>query len=167
MDREKLKLEIIKVLKLHPNGLKAREIASMITNADKSSVNSVLYANTDVFSANNYVWKLVSLPKPPAAKSPTINKQNNFSHIKSSTITSSSTRPKSTYTKPSSNLRLLEEARENEEKINLFLKHPNLSLNMSLSEMKNEIYKANHGGPPKKCMGNCSLCNRDKCIEEI
>ena len=59
MSREKLKQDIINVLKGFPDGLKSREIASKISNTDKSSVNRILYANTEIFSVNNYVWKLI------------------------------------------------------------------------------------------------------------
>ena len=71
------------------------------------------------------------------------------------------------YTKTGANSRLSKEAYVNDEKIRLFLKYPNLSLNMSLTEMKDEICKLNQGGPRKKCTDICSLCNREKCIEEI
>ena len=54
-----MKQKIIKVLSTHPNGLKAKDIASFISGADRKDVNQVLYANPTLFSINdNYEWKL-------------------------------------------------------------------------------------------------------------
>lgn len=130
MSREKLKRDIIDVLKRYPDGLKAREIAAKISNADKSTVNGILYSNTDIFLANNYVWKLLFREPPvqtkiPPKPSPTYSKPS---------ITPS--RPRVTYSKPnitpsrpSPDSQLLAEAHRNEEMIRQLIRNPELSLN--------------------------------------
>ena len=52
-----LKDDIISLLRKKSQGLMARKIAREL-GVDKSAINSVLYGNQDVFSVDNYVWKL-------------------------------------------------------------------------------------------------------------
>ena len=54
-----MKDKIIKVLQVHPNGLKAKEIASYIPNTDRRMINQVLYSNPNCFQISaDYVWTL-------------------------------------------------------------------------------------------------------------
>lgn len=53
---EHIKRKIKKVLRNHPEGLMAKDIARRI-GYTKTQVNSVLYSCPDDFSMNNYVWK--------------------------------------------------------------------------------------------------------------
>ena len=50
---------IIEILKKHPKGLKAKDIAAFIYGADRKTINQILYANPKVFSCNSdYEWTL-------------------------------------------------------------------------------------------------------------
>ena len=55
------KNKVIDILKKHPKGLKAKEIADFIVGVDRKAINQVLYSNPTVFSCNsNYEWILRS-----------------------------------------------------------------------------------------------------------
>lgn len=55
------KNEIIEILKKHPKGLKAKDIADFIVGADRKAINQILYSNPTLFSSNsNYEWTLIS-----------------------------------------------------------------------------------------------------------
>ncbi len=49
--------KIKQILTKNPGGLKAREIAKALSE-NKSSVNSILYHNSEVFAVSNYIWTL-------------------------------------------------------------------------------------------------------------
>lgn len=57
------KNKVIEVLKKHPKGLKAREIAELIPETDKKEVNSILYSNPQLFEAKDYVWTLRTMDR--------------------------------------------------------------------------------------------------------
>ena len=57
-----MKNKIVQILKKHPKGLKAREIAELIPGMDKKEVNSILYSNPQSFVATDYVWTLKTTP---------------------------------------------------------------------------------------------------------
>ena len=51
--------KVVEVLKKHPQGLKAREIANYISGADRKCINGILYANPQIFACNDcYKWML-------------------------------------------------------------------------------------------------------------
>lgn len=58
-----MKDTIIQILKKHPKGLKAREIADLIPEIDKKAVNSILYSNPQSFEAKDYVWTLKTMTR--------------------------------------------------------------------------------------------------------
>ena len=56
-----MKNKIIEILKKHPNGLKARQIAALLPNANRRRVNQILYDSQSEFEVSkDYVWKLKS-----------------------------------------------------------------------------------------------------------
>ena len=64
---------IVEILKKHPRGLKAKDIADFIVGADRKAINQVLYANPAMFSCNsNYEWTLQSELNVNRNVSPTI-----------------------------------------------------------------------------------------------
>ena len=54
------KSKIIEILKKHPNGLKAKDIARLISGADRKVINQILYSNKDCFSINDCIWTLAT-----------------------------------------------------------------------------------------------------------
>lgn len=64
---------IVDILKKHPQGLKAKEIANCISGADRKSINQILYANPQTFSCNErFEWTLTTQLTTP--KQQTITK---------------------------------------------------------------------------------------------
>ena len=52
------KVDVIKLLLKHPNGLKARQIASYLST-DRKEINQILYSNSNDFVVNDlYIWKI-------------------------------------------------------------------------------------------------------------
>lgn len=69
------KNSVIEVLKKHPKGLKAKDIAAYIYGADRKAINQILYTNPNLFSCNtNYEWTLLS-SKITMIKNPTTIKK--------------------------------------------------------------------------------------------
>ena len=53
------KNKIIEVLRKHPNGLKAKDIAGYISGTDRKAINQILYSNPQLFTINkDYEWSL-------------------------------------------------------------------------------------------------------------
>lgn len=77
------KNNVVDVLKKHPKGLKAKDIAAYIYGADRKAINQILYANPNLFSCNaNYEWTLLSKPTATIKTTPIIkNVDNNKKHI--------------------------------------------------------------------------------------
>lgn len=146
-----MKEQIIKILKQHPYGLRAREIATYIAGADRRAVNQVLYSNLSVFEVSDYNWtikkeakkritsakifapKTTATPIPRKSVNPSYNTSSllvsyldSFDNYKSSYITSGSYSYKKT---PA------------------YVPQPDLVV-------------------ARKCIGNCSTCNRERCVEE-
>ena len=171
MDKDKLKLEIIDILKQYPNGLKARDIASKKIAADKTTINSILYNNPNLFVATDYVWKLKTPVKADKSSIPKkLVSRTNSSTPNKLTLQKKPSSPNKTpsiYTGSFDSIsyfryippnvprinfpdeHLIIEAVENEKKINLYGSR-------SLAENRTH----------KKCIGNCATCRRDKCVEE-
>lgn len=63
-----LLLKIKSVLELHSKGLKAREIANLIPNTDKTTINHILYDYKTEFIVEDYVWKLKKKDSPKTHK---------------------------------------------------------------------------------------------------
>ena len=60
------KTSIVEVLKKHPKGLKAKDIATYIYGADRKSINQILYAHPQIFVCNDcFEWSLaMQTPSP-------------------------------------------------------------------------------------------------------
>lgn len=55
------KCKVIEILKKHPKGIKAKDIAGYISGADRKEINQILYSNPNLFSCNDkYEWTLSS-----------------------------------------------------------------------------------------------------------
>ena len=53
------KNKVIEILKKHPEGLKAKDIAGYILGVDRKAINQILYSNPSLFSCNDeYEWAL-------------------------------------------------------------------------------------------------------------
>ena len=53
------KNKVIEILKKHPEGLKAKDIAVYISGTDRKAINQILYSNPSLFSCNDeYEWTL-------------------------------------------------------------------------------------------------------------
>ena len=77
------KNKIVEILKKHPKGLKAKDIADFIVGADRKAINQILYSNPTLFSCNsNYEWTLISKSTAERKIAPT----NNIIHDKNSYI---------------------------------------------------------------------------------
>lgn len=57
---------IVEVLKKHPKGLKAKNIATYISGADRKSINQILYAHPQMFVCNDcFEWSLATQTPSP------------------------------------------------------------------------------------------------------
>ena len=141
-----MKQKIINILKKYPRGLMAKEIVSIMGNTDKHSVNSILYSNMSIFEANNYVWKLKNI-RAYDTKPKTVSKSSNYGssllNSYKSYAPSYSTLSRSSTTYSSSNYNTY-----------------SYSYQKPAEPPRVELFVA------KRCVGNCSTCNRDHCVED-
>ena len=70
-----MKSKVIDILTRHPEGLKARQSAALLPNADRRTVNQILYDNPSEFMiSSTYIWKLTQAQKTYSlSKKPSIS----------------------------------------------------------------------------------------------
>ena len=147
--------QIVQILKQHPYGLKAREIANYIIGADRRRVNQILYSNMAMFEVENYNWTL----KKQESKKKVLT---SYGASKRTTIdTNRKTEKTSLYS-----------TYEYYPKAPTFSSYDYTSSSYTASSAITRRAQIVEQPRPelvvaRKCIGNCSTCNRDRCIEEF
>jgi hypothetical protein len=140
-----MKQKIINVLKKYPGGLMAKEIVSIIGNTDKHVVNSILYSNMSTFEVKSYVWKL---------------KNNRTYNTKPKAVSKTSTYGSSLLTSYNGYASLYSTSSPSSASYSSSNYNSSYSYRKPVESPRLELFVA------RKCVGNCSTCNRDHCVED-
>lgn len=169
-----MKNKIIEILKKHPTGLKARQIATLLPNADRRKANQILYDNPSEFEiSKDYVWTLKqsrSSPKKVAPQKAPLPKAN-FS--KNSNSSSDSLSARDWWEQRWKEIQRQQE-QELKQKRLVQQQDPEWQREkqrLHEQQLRYESEKYRYCPTPKPssepvraCVGDCSTCTKDECI---